>query len=236
MTPPDNVRIYHLAGTHHTGVGSSMPKGICAMPPNQLDYRPALRGALIALDHWVKDGATPPASRYPRIADGMLVASTAPAGAIPGFTLAKGPNPRSRLDYGPRFTKGIIDKVLPIALKDSYRVLVPKIDPDGNELAGVRLPEVAVPTGTATGWNVRAADAGGAGELCYLQGSFVPFARTKAEREAKKDSRLSLEERYRDSADYVERVRQAATSLQRDGYILEEDVPRIVEKAATLSW
>ena len=126
--------------------------------------------------------------------------------------------------------------MLPIALKDSYRVLVPKIDPDGNELAGVRLPEVAVPTGTATGWNVRAGDAGGTGELCYLQGSFVPFARTKAEREAKKDSRLSLEERYRDSADYVERVRQAATSLQRDGYILEEDVPRIVEKAATLSW
>src|SRR5207248_1129877 len=100
-------------------------------------------------------------------------------------------NPRSRLDYGPRFAKGIIDKVLPITLKDSYRVLVPKIDSDGNELAGVRVPEVAVPAGTATGWNVRAADAGGAGELCYLQGSFVPFARTKAEREAKKDPRLS---------------------------------------------
>src|SRR5262249_32182286 len=158
------------------------------------------------------------------IADGALVATTGPAAPIPGVTPAKGPNRRIRVDYGPDFDKGIISKALPVELADAYRVLVPKVDADGNELSGVRLPEIAVPTGTGTGWNVRAPQAGGAGELCYLQGSFVPFAKTKTEREARGDQRPSLAERYRDGADYIERVRQAAEALQREGYLLEEDV------------
>jgi hypothetical protein len=235
-TPPDSVRIYHIAGTHHAGVGASMPKGVCVMPPDSVDYRPVLRASLVALDRWVKDSTPPPASRYPRIADGTLVESIAPGSNIPGFTLAKGPNPRIRLDYGPDFGKGIIDKALPITLKESYRVLVPKVDADGNEISGVRLPDITVPTGTATGWNVRAPDAGGAGELCYLQGSFVPFAKTKAEREANGDPRRSLQERYRDGADYAEKVREAAIALEREGYMLQEDVKRIVEKATAMTW
>ncbi len=235
-TPPDNVRIYHLAGTHHTGAGTSIPTGICAMPPDHVDYRPVLRAALVALDRWVKDGTPPPASRYPRIADGTLVEKTAPAGAIPGFTLAKGPNPKIRLDYGPNFGKGIVDKALPVVLKETYPVLVPKVDSDGNETSGIRLPDITVPTGTATGWNVRAADAGAAGELCYLQGSFVPFAKTKAEREARGDPRPSLAERYRDGADYAEKVRAAAAALEQDGYLLQEDVTRIVDKATAMTW
>jgi hypothetical protein len=234
--PPENVRIYHIAGTHHTGVGTSMPKGICAMPPDHVDYRPVLRASLLALDRWVKDGTAPPASRYPRLADGNLVAATGPAGTIPGFTPAKGPNPRIRLDYGADFGKGIYDRILPVTLKDTYRVLLPKVDADGNETSGVRLPDSSVPTGTATGWNVRAADAGAAGELCYLQGAFIAFTRTKAERDATGDSRPSLAERYRDGADYAERVRQAAAALEREGYLLSEDVKRIGEKAASLTW
>jgi len=93
-----------------------------------------------------------------------------------------------------------------------------------------------VPTGTATGWNVRAPAAGGAGELCYLQGSFVPFAKTRAEREARKDTRLSLEERYQDGTGYAERVRQAADALRHEGFLLDEDVTRIVGKAASINW
>src|SRR5215204_953710 len=235
-TPPDSVRIYHIAGTHHAGVGSSMPKGVCAMPPDHVDYRPVLRVSLRALDRWVKDGTPPPRSRYPRIADGTLIESIAPADNIPGFTLAKGPNPRIRLDYGADFGKGIIDKALPITLKESYRVLVPKVDADGNEVSGVRLPDIAVPTGTATGWNVRTPDAGGGGELCYLQGAFVPFAKTKAEREASGDPRPSLQERYRDGADFAEKVRQAAIALEREGYLLQEDVKRIADKATAMTW
>ncbi|MEA2907163.1 MAG: hypothetical protein QOI12_4550 [Alphaproteobacteria bacterium] len=234
-TPPDSVRIYHFSGTQHAGVETSMPAGVCVMPTNRTDYRPFLRAALANLDRWVKDGTPPPASRYPRIADGTLV-ETITLPAIPGVTPAKGPATRPRIDYGPDFDKGIIGKALPVVLKDAYRVLVPKVDADGNELGGLRSPEVAVPTGTGAGWNVRAPESGGAGELCYLEGGFVPFAKTRAEREAKNDPRPSLEERYKDGADYAERVRQAAEALQRDGYILPEDVKRIADKAAALTW
>jgi hypothetical protein len=235
-TPPENVRIYHFAGTQHGGIeGSPGMKGVCAMASNRTDYRPFLRAALVNLDRWVKDGVPPPASRYARIADGTLVEKvTFPA--LSGLTPTPAPSQRPLIDYGPDFDKGIIGKTLPVMLKESYRVLVPKVDADGNEVAGLRLPAITVPTGTATGWNARAPEAGAAGELCYLEGSFVPFAKTKAEREAKHDPRPSLAERYQNPAAYVERVRQAATALQRDGYLLEEDVTRMVERAAAVTW
>jgi hypothetical protein len=234
-TIPENVRIYQMSGTQHAGAERGMPNGVCAMAMNPVDYRPLLRAALVNLDRWVKDGTPPPASRYPRIADGTLVEKNEVA-PFPGFTPAKGPSQRPRYDYGPEFDKGILGKALPTVLSESYRVLVPKVDSDGNEVAGLRLPEVVVPSMTSAGWNVRAPDAGGAGELCYLEGSSVPFAKTKAEREAKHDPRPSLEERYHDRTGYAERVRAAAEALQREGYILPEDAKRIVEKAATLTW
>jgi Alpha/beta hydrolase domain len=232
---PDSVRIYHFAGTQHVEI-QTMPKGVCATPFNTVDYRPLLRAALAALDRWVKDGTAPPPSRYPRIADGSLVATAAPSAAIPGFPLAKGPNQRPRLDYGPDFGKGIIGNTLPVALADSYRALVPQVDADGNEASGVRLPDIAVPTATTSGWAVRSADAGAAGELCYLDGSLLPFARTKAEREAKGDPRPSLAERYRDPADYAAKVQQAASGLAQAGYLLPEDVQRLTERAASFAW
>jgi hypothetical protein len=234
-TPPTDVRIYHFAGTQHVEI-QTMPKGVCSTPFNTVDYRPLLRAALVSLDRWVKDGAAPPPSRHPRIADGSLVAMTAPGAAIPGFPAAKGPNPRPRFDYGPDFGKGIISKTLPVALADTYRVLVPAVDADGNETSGIRLPDVAVPAATVAGWAVRNAEAGAAGELCYLDGSSVAFARTKAEREAKGDPRPSLEERYRDQADYAAKVHTAASALARDGYLLPEDVQRIADRAASKAW
>ncbi|HEX4555828.1 MAG TPA: alpha/beta hydrolase domain-containing protein [Xanthobacteraceae bacterium] len=233
---PENVRIYHFAGTHHVGTEATMPKGVCAMPPNHVDYSPLLRADLVALDRWVSDGAPPPPSRHPRIADGSLVEKTAPAVAIPGFVAARGPNPRPRFDYGPDFAKGIITKTLPVALTDRYPVLVPKVDRDGNETTGVVLPDVAVPVATTTGWSVRGAAAGGAGELCYLDGSYLPFAKTKAEREATGDGRLSLEERYQGPADYAAKIRDAAVALQKDGLLLPEDVERITARASLVAW
>jgi hypothetical protein len=232
---PANVRIYYFAGTQHVEV-QTMPKGVCAMPYNTIDYRPLLRATLIALDRWVKDGTPPPPSQHPRIDDGTLVSMTVPSVAIPGFAAVKGPSPRPRFDYGPNFAKGIIGNVLPVALADQYNVLVPKVDGDGNETSGILLPDIAVPTATAMGWSVRSASAGGAGELCYLDGSYLPFAKTKAEREATKDGRLSLEERYKSSADYAAKVRAAAEALARDGYMLQEDVARISAKAVAAAW
>jgi hypothetical protein len=110
------------------------------------------------------------------------------------------------------------------------------VDRDGNETSGIVLPDVAVPTATAMGWSVRSADAGGAGELCYLDGSYLPFAKTKAEREAAGDGRLSLEERYRGPADYAAKVHAAAAALARDGYLLPEDIDRISTRAAAVAW
>ena len=234
--PPDNVRIYHVASTQHVEI-ATMPKGICALPFNPLDRRPVLRALLLALDRWVKDGTPPPPSRYPRIDDGTLVpAASFGFPRVPGVTLPKAANPKLRFDYGPDFAEGIVNKVLPEVLPDSYPVLVPKVDADGNEIGGIRLPEVAVPTGTGTGWAVRSTEAGGAGELCYLDGFFLPFAKTRAEREARSDPRLSLAERYRDPAEYAQKIRVAGAALQREGYILAEDVERIADQAAKTSW
>jgi hypothetical protein len=171
-----------------------------------------------------------------RIDDGTLVEMTGPTVKIPGFFAAKGPNQRPRFDYGPDFATGIIGNVLPVATADRYRVLVPKVDPDGNETSGVRLPDISVPTANAMGWSGRSASAGGAGELCYLDGSYLPFAKTKAEREASGDGRLSLEERYRNPADYAAKVHDAALALARGGYLLPEDVDRLSARAAAAAW
>jgi len=233
---PENVRIYHFAGTHHVGTQATMPKGVCAMPPNHVDYSALLRADLVSLDRWVSDGTPPPPSRHPRIADGSLVENTAPGVAIPGFAPARGPNQRPRFDYGADFAKGIIGKALPVALSDRYGVLVPKVDRDGNETNGVVLPDVAVPVATTTGWSVRGASAGGAGELCYLDGASLPFAKTKAEREQTGDGRLSLAERYQGPADYAAKIRDAALTLQKDGLLLPEDVERITARASSVAW
>jgi hypothetical protein len=213
-----------------------MPKGVCAMPYNLTDYRPLLRAALVALDRWVKDDVKPPASRYPRIADETLVETVKLDPHIPGLAMAKGPNVKQRVDFGPEIDKGIIGKVLPVATSDRYRVLVPAVDADGNEIGGIRLPDITVPLGTGTGWSVRSEAGGGAGELCYLDGAFLPFAKTKAEREATKDPRPSLEERYHNTAEYMEKVRAAANALQSDGYLLPDDAKRIVGRAAQVAW
>jgi len=235
-TPPDTVRIHLVASTQHVA-SQTMPKGVCGLPHNTVDLRPVLRSVALALDRWVADGAAPPPSRHPRIADGTLVPMDALGfPRVPGVVLPLGPTRKPRLDYGPDFEKGILTRVPPQILPEAYGVLVPKVDADGNEAGGIRLPDIAVPTGTATGWAVRTPEAGRAGMLCGLDGFFLPFARTKGEREANGDPRLSLEERYREKSEYLTRVRQAAVSLERDGYLLAEDVQRIVERASAMAW
>jgi hypothetical protein len=195
-----------------------------------------MRALLLALDRWVKDGTKPPPSRYPRLADGSLVAMKDWRFEVAGVERPKGPNGKARFDYGPGFAKGVIGKVLPATLPDAYAVLVPQVDKDGNEIGGVRLPDIAVPVATATGWALRARDAGGAGELCYLDGSYIPFAKTKAERTATGDNRAALDERYHGKADYVAKTKRAAEALEKSGYILAEDRARIVERAEARPW
>jgi hypothetical protein len=110
--------------------------------------------------------------------------------------------------------------------------LVSQVDGDGNELAGIRMPEVAVPLGTATGWNFRSEAAGNTSDIVALLGSYIPFARTRAEREATGDPRRGIEERYRSRADYLARARTAIDDLVRRKYVLEQDVETMVTRAA----
>jgi alpha/beta hydrolase family protein len=112
---------------------------------------------------------------------------------------------------------------------------VPQVDADGNERAGIRLPEVVVPLATYTGWNFRSAATGGTNQLVPLLGSYIPLPRTKAEREARKDPRPSIEERYASRQAYLDAIGKAAAALVKDGYLLADDVPAVV-KRATEHW
>jgi hypothetical protein len=111
-----------------------------------------------------------------------------------------------------------------------YRPLVTQVDSDGNEIAGILLPDIAVPLGTHTGWNLYQAPFP-EGELCDRDGTYVPFAASRAEREAKNDPRPSLEERYGDHAAYVRRVEQAVKTLVAERLLLAEDGELFVTKA-----
>jgi hypothetical protein len=230
---PDNVRIYFFAGGQHSATGAIVRPGVCEQPPNVLDYRPLLRALIVALDGWVTRGQAPPESRYPRISDGTLVApDQVKWPPVPGVTFAGPVVNRHRIyDYGPMFVKGIITKVLPAVTPLEYGILVPQTDEDGNDKGGIRLPDLAVPTATRTGWAVRA-HGGAAGELCNQDGSVMPFPLTRADREAKKDPRLSLEERYPNHGAYVRRVAVEATHLVKNRFLLTEDADRLVEAAS----
>ena len=169
-----------------------------------------------ALDEWVAHDVPPPASRYPTLADATL-ATPERAGwpALRDVRLPLVRNEPVRMDYGPEWARGIIT-IEPPRLGPVYRALVPAVDADGNDRAGVRMPEIAVPLATQTGWNPRDPKTGAPDALAGVVGSYIPFARTKAAREASGDPRLSIEERYADRAAYLGRVTEAALALQRD--------------------
>lgn len=214
---PPNVRIYLHAGTQH---------GPAPFPPvathgqqlnNPTNWINARRALLRALHEWVTNGTAPPASKYPRLSDKTLVpASEIRFPAIPGVQ-----DPR-RITGPARLQDG---KVIPLPH------LVPEIDADGIELAGIRDPELLVPLATTTGWNFRAEAVGNTAALYPLLGSYLPFARTRAEREARGDPRLSVEERYPTREEYLRRITQAADELVRNRYLLQEDLEDVLTRA-----
>ena len=233
-TAPANVRSYLVSSLPHSGAVGPNGRGICQQPRNSLVANGVLRALLVALDQWVSAGVEPPASRVPRVADGTLVAPL-PRESV-GFPAIHGVTYNGRMhtgdlfDFGPKFAEGILTTLPPRLVGTPYPALVPKTDADGNDVAGIRIPEVAVPLATYTGWALRAAPAGG-DDGCDAAGQQIAFAKTKAERLALGDSRPSLEERYPSHAEYVNAVAAAAQGLVRDRLLLEEDVPAYVKKA-----
>ena len=236
---PNTVRLYSIASHSHvgaSGVGATpTDTGTCAYATNGYrSYAPLMRALLVALDAWVDGGIEPPRSDYPDIRDGTLatVADAATAfPAIPGVTFPTVVNELSALYFGPTFgSEGGRHTVLPPARGPRYLVLVPTPDRDGHDLAGIRTIDIAVPVGTNTGWNLRAPGPRG-GDLCGLNGSFIPFATTQAERLANGDPRASLEERYGDHRGFVDTVRRASEQSVRRRFLREEDARIIVEMA-----
>ena len=222
---PDNVRLYFIAGTQHSPSRFPPSIGNGQQNDNAVDYWWTMRALLLAMHKWVKEGTPPPASRYPTLKDGTLV----PAASVAFPAIAGVTSPRS-LTAGPRATNTFIaggaGGGAPLPL------LVPQVDADGNERAGIRLPDVAVPLATYTGWNFRNRGIGAPGELVSLLGSSVPFAPTRAARDAAHDPRRSIEERYPSRDEYLKQVEQAADALVKAGYLLVDDEPRILQRAS----
>jgi len=222
---PHNVRLYYFSSTQH-GPTDKPDRGMCQQLTNPLSYMETQRALIVALHAWVSKDVPPPPTRYPRISDGTLIS---PQQTVQGFPNVPGvrylgrPNDLSIND-------GTIQPANHVKGKE-YPLLVPKVDKDGNEIAGVRAVALQVPLATHAGWNLRAKgfieD-----ELCYLNGQYIPFAKTKEERQQTGDPRLSIEERYKDQADYVERISHAARALVEERFLLQEDAERLIADAA----
>jgi hypothetical protein len=136
------------------------------------------------------------------------------------------------MDYGPDFaTKGIISQEPP-ALGAPYAILVPQVDTNGNDIGGIRLPHVAVPLGTFTGWNYTVPRLANLDYLGGLVGSFIPFERTRADREASRDPRPSIAETYRTKEIHLDRVRNAAEALVAQRFVRREDIEALLEDSA----
>ena len=237
MEPAAETRRYffagaqHLPGTPDAGAGAGPDGSPGRHPYNAVDYIPLLRAALVNLDRWAGDGIAPPPSRHPRLDDGTAVSQEAYLAALPDIPGCARPDPARlwrvrEVDLGAAAGAGIA--AYPVREGREYPHPAPAADADGNDRAGVRLPDLAVPVGTHTGWNLRHPDSGAPEQLQSMQGSTHWFAATPEQRRARNDARPSLAERYAGRDDYAAQVREAAEALAAEGYILAEDVGAVV--------
>ncbi|MEJ2204806.1 MAG: alpha/beta hydrolase domain-containing protein [Gemmatimonadota bacterium] len=217
---PETSRIYTILGAPHVGRGEpeATPELVARRSP--VGSGPLARGLLVAMHRWIAEGVAPPESRYPRISEGELVPyDPADWPPIPGVERPVDVYRVPALDYGPEADRGILRQ--PPEILGAYPALLPAVDADGNELGGVRMPEVAVPLATYAGWNLEA----GWDEprLANRQGSYFPFPWDAQSREATGDPRASILERYGDRDGYLRRYAEATRELIADGFLLETE-------------
>jgi hypothetical protein len=239
---PVNVRFYLLSGLEHTVAGAPpRSAGVCQQFRNPTNPNPALRPLFIALDQWVTQNVTPPKSEVPGpgtavysmpLSDGVGVVPQEGLRFpdIPGVTYIGVITVRHLFDFGPQFDDGILTINPPDFSGPVYPSFVSRVDHDGNEIAGIRLPPVAAPIATTTGWALRRAEFGGP-DGCEASGQWIPFATTKAERLAAGDPRPSLEERYKNHDGYVKAVAKEARKLEQRRLLLPADVQRYIDEA-----
>jgi hypothetical protein len=191
----------------------------------------------VAMVEWISKGVEPPPSRYPTLAQGQLAPSTRSAIGFPNIPGVPSPeglvNPLYDFDFGPEFKyndlSGAITKNPP-AIKQTLPTLVPKVDADGSDVGGVPSVLRQAPLGSYLGWNITASGFD-KGKICQLAGAYIPFAKTKAERTANHDPRLSLEERYGTHTAYVDAVKKAAAQAVAERFLLPADAARLVAEA-----
>jgi hypothetical protein len=234
--PGENARIYFLAGLQHFSVPFPPQKAAAGsdlasqQEPNPNPVQWFWRALITDMDQWVKDATAPPASTYPKITDSTLVPLnkwTFPK--IPGVNTPHEMNQGYRLDFGPQWKAGIVS-IEPPRVGKPFGMLVPQTDADGNDLGGVRLPELQVPLATYTGWNLRDPSIGAPDLRLSFLGSFIPLARTAAERKKSGDPRLSVSERYGSREEYLGKFGEAAMKLIHDRFLLREDLAAVLER------
>jgi hypothetical protein len=213
---PSNVRIYAFGGTQHGPAADPPPRGFGDNLTNPGDYRIFLRALVLQLRDWCQSKEPAAPSVYPKIADKTLVDWQQQSTGFPKLPGVRYPQVIQQpvfADYGPKFfSHGLVEQEPPKVM-GHYVVLVPKCDQDGNDLGALLAPEVKVPLATYTGWNLRRKDGGADGMLLNLMGSYLPFAKTKADRLKSGDPRLSLEERYASFDGYVQQFEKGAGQL-----------------------
>jgi len=233
-----NTRFYLFSGTQHQPAPwpPVHTQGKHLANPN--DFHPAMRALLVRLDRWVKGQQDPPDNRIPQIRGRALVAPDRLRWPqMPDAPLLTGVQKAYRVDYGSRFQKdGIVDNEPP-KVGSEFPVLVPQVDADGNEIAGVRMPAIAVPLATYTGWNPFREGQGPETEISSMVGSFIPLPRTREEARARGDRRRPISDRYQSREEYLGRVNAAAQQLAGEGFLLQHDIPGILQRAEqTWDW
>jgi hypothetical protein len=229
-----NVRIYFFTGLQHYSVPFPPEKGTSTgasqNPQTPLPIRFFWRAMISNMDLWVHNVANPPPSTYPMLLDKALVSIGKLAfPKIPNARLPVDNNVAYRLNFGPEWKKGIITRQPPIVGKP-FSVLVPQVDSDGNELAGIHLPEISVPLATYTGWNLRDSSIGAPEQRLPFEGSFFPFPKDAAERARSGDPRKSITERYPSREIYLEKFTQATDKLIKQRWILPEDRAALLKR------
>jgi hypothetical protein len=249
VADPASVRTYIMAGTQHGPaswpLATKPPFGYCQQQPNPNPYIWTMRALLRDLTAWVRDDKAPPPSEVPRIVDGTLVApDRVRFPQIPANNYGGTERPATSpmrvydtlhvLDFGPLYragdSSGILTVEPPRVGTASYGVLVSQVDADGNDIGGIRDVFLQMPIGTYTGWNLGRKDWFENG-MCSLQGSFIPFAATRAERLEAGDPRPSLEERYPTKDVYVEAFQAVAERLVSQRLMLSEDASMLIDQA-----
>jgi hypothetical protein len=230
VAPAPNARLYAFMGAQHY-VGRSHVRAPYVNCVSTTDHYLPMRALILALDRWTGGGEAPPPSAYPRLADRTLVTVQAYRARFPKRLPIAPPAQNlaePRLDFGPLYAETGIASRVPPGHGTAYGSRVPAPDADGNDEGGVRLVELTVPLGTHTGWNQRAPETGFPWATARFDGSFLPFARTEAERRAAHDPRPSLQARYPTRDAYVAKLRAAADREVAAGFLLPEDVERSV--------